>query len=53
MELPYDTAILLLAVYPEEIMIQKNIYIPMFIEVLFTIVKTWKQKKKVQHQMNG
>ena len=47
MELPYDAAILLLVIYTEKskTLIQKYTCIPMFIEALFTIAKTWKQPK--------
>ena len=46
-ELPYDLAIRLLDIYPEntEANMQKGICTPMFIVALFTIVKTWKQWK--------
>ena len=44
-ELPDDPAILLLGIYPEKNMIQKDMCTPMFIAALFTIVKTWKQPK--------
>ena len=40
---PYDPEILLLGIYPEEIKIEKDIYIPLFIAALFTIAGTWKQ----------
>ena len=44
-ELPYDSAIPLLGIYPEKTIIQKDTCTPMFIAVLFTIAKTWKQHK--------
>ena len=44
-ELPYDPAIPLLGIYPEKTIIQKDTCTPMFIAVLFTIAKTWKQLK--------
>ena len=44
-ELPYDPSIPLLGIYLEKTMIKKARYTPMFIEALFTIVKTWKQPK--------
>ena len=44
-ELPYDPAILLLGIYSEKNMIQKDTCTPMFIAVLFTTAKTWKQPK--------
>ena len=45
--LPYDPAISPLLIYPKQIktLIQKDTCTPMFIAVLFTIVKTWKQPK--------
>ena len=47
MELPFDSMILLLGLYPKnpETPIQKNLCTPMFIAVLFTIAKCWKQPK--------
>ena len=44
-ELPYDPAIPLLGIYPDKIVIQKDICTPMFITALFTIAKSWKQHK--------
>ena len=44
-ELPYDSAILLLGTYLDKIIIQKDTCTPMFIAALFTIAKTWKQPK--------
>ena len=44
-ELPYDPAILLLGIYPEKTIIQKDTCTPMFIAVLFTIARRWKQPK--------
>ena len=44
-ELPYDSAILLLGIYVEKTIIQKYTCISMFIAALFTIAKTWKQPK--------
>ena len=44
-ELPYDPAIPLLGIYPEKTMVRKDTCTPMFIEALFTTVKTWKQPK--------
>ena len=40
---PYDPVIPLLGIYPEETKIEKDICIPLFIEALFTIARTWKQ----------
>ena len=47
MELPFDPAIPLLGLYPKnpEPPIQKNLYTPTFIAVLFIIAKCWKQPK--------
>ena len=44
-ELPYDPAILLLGIYTEKTIIQKDICTPTFIVALFTIAKTFKQLK--------
>ena len=44
-ELPYDPAIPLLGIYMEKVIIQKTTGTPVFIAVLFTIAKTWKQSK--------
>ena len=44
-ELPYNPAIPLLGIYPQKIIIQKDMCTPLFIVVLFTIAKTWKQTK--------
>ena len=44
-EFPYDPAIPLLGIYPENTLIQKYNGTPMFIAALFTIVKTLKQSK--------
>ena len=47
MDLPFDPAIPLLGLYPNKpkTLIQKNISSPLFIAVLFTITKIWKQPK--------
>ena len=42
-ELPYDSAIPLLGIYPEKNIIQKESCTQMFIVALFTIARTWKQ----------
>ena len=42
---PYDTAIPLLGIYPEETKIEKDSCIPMFIATLFTIARIWKQPR--------
>ena len=44
-ELSYDPAIPLLGIYPEKTIIQKASCTTMFIAVLFTIARTWKQPK--------
>ena len=44
-ELPYDPAVPLLGIYPEKTIIQKGSCTTMFIAVLFTIARTWKQPK--------
>ena len=45
MELPFDPAVSLLGKYPKnsKTPIQKNLCTPMFIAVLFTVAKCWKQ----------
>ena len=42
-KLPYDPVIPLLGIYPEETKIEKDTCISLFIAVLFTIARTWKQ----------
>jgi len=42
---PYDPAIPLLGIYPEETKIEKDTCIPLFIAALFTIPGTWKQPR--------
>ena len=44
-ELPYDSAIPLLGIYPEKIVLQKDTGSPVFIVALFTIARTWKQPR--------
>ena len=44
-ELPYDTAIPLLGIYPEKIILWKDTCTPVFIAALFTIAKTWRKPK--------
>ena len=39
-ELPYDPAIPLLAIHPQETIIERDTCIPMFIATLFTIART-------------
>ena len=40
---PYDPAIPILGIYPEETKTEKDTCIPLFIAALFTIARTWKQ----------
>ena len=42
---PYDPAIPLLGIYPEEIKIEEDTCIPLFTAALFTIAKTWKKPR--------
>ena len=42
---PYDPAIPLLGIYPEETKIEKDTCIPLFIAALFTIARTWKRPR--------
>ena len=44
-ELPYDPAMPLLGIHPEETIIQKETCTPVFTAAQFTIVRTWKQPK--------
>ena len=44
-ELPYDPAIPLLGIYPEETKIEKDTCIPLFTAELFTIARTRKQPR--------
>ena len=44
-EVPYDSAVPLLGIYPDKTIIRKDTCITTFIEALFTIAKTWKQPK--------
>ena len=46
-ELPYDPAIPLLGIYPQNLttFIRKDISTPMFIVALFMMAKTWRQPK--------
>ena len=44
-ELPYNPAIPLLGMYLEKTIIGKDSCTPMFIAVIFTRAKTWKQPK--------
>ena len=45
MKSPYDSAILLLGIYPEKTLIQKDTRTPMFTAVLSAKGKTWTQPK--------
>ena len=45
LELPYNSAISLLSIYPEKTIIQKESCTSMFTAALFTIARTWKQPK--------
>ena len=42
---PYDRAIPLLGIDPEETRIEKDKCVPLFIAALFTIARTWKQHR--------
>jgi len=42
---PYDPAIPLLGIYPEETRVEKDTCIPLFIVALFMIGRTWKQPR--------
>ena len=42
---PYDPAIPLLGIHPEETKIERDTCIPLFIAALFTIARTWKQPR--------
>ena len=44
-ELPYDSAIPLLGIYPDKTFLEKDTCTCMFTAALFTIAKTWKQPK--------
>ena len=45
LKLPCDPVIPLLGIYPDRIFIQKGTCTPMLSAALFTIAKTWKQRK--------
>ena len=45
MELPYDSTIPLLGIYPKKTIIQKDTFTSVFTTALFTIARTWKQPK--------
>ena len=42
---PYDPAIPLLSIYPEETKVEKDPCSPLFIAALFTIARIWKQPR--------
>ena len=42
---PYDPAIPLLGIFPEETKIERDTCIPLFTAILFTIATTWKQPR--------
>ena len=44
-ELPYDSAILLLGIHTKETRIERDTCTPIFITALFTIVRTWKKPR--------
>ena len=44
-ELPYDSAIALLSIYPEKNLIQKDTCVVMFFVPQFMIARAWKQGK--------
>ena len=48
----YDLAIPLLGIYPVESKIERDTCIPLFIEALFTIDRTWKQHRCPQRWMD-
>ena len=45
LELPYDSAILLLGIHPDKAIFQKDTCTSMFTAAIFTMSKTWKQTK--------
>ena len=45
LELAYDPAILLVEIYPDKTIIQKDTCTSIFIATLFTTAKTWKQPR--------
>ena len=46
-ELPYDPAIALLGIYPQDtgVLVRRDTCTPMFIAALLTITKVWKESK--------
>ena len=51
-ELPYDTAVLLLGIHTKETRIERDTCTPMFLIALFTIARTWKQPN-IHQQTSG
>ena len=45
MKQPFDQAIPLLDIYPEETKTEKDTYISLFFVTIFTIARTWKQPR--------
>ena len=45
MKLPYDPAIPLLGIYPEETQTERDTCIPLFTAALLTIARTWKEPR--------
>ena len=45
LEIAFDSAIPLLGIYPEDTIIEKDTWSPVFIAALFTIARTWKQPR--------
>ena len=43
---PYDPAISLVGIYPEEPKNEKDTSIPLFTAALFTIARTWKKPRR-------
>ena len=48
---PYDLAIPLLGIYPEETKIERDTCTPMFIAALFTIGRRWKQPRRMDKEV--
>ena len=44
-KVPYDPAIPLLGIYPEETKTERDTCIPLFIAALFATARTWKQPR--------
>ena len=53
-ELPYDSTIALLGIYPRDtgVLFRRDICTPMFVAALSTIAEVWKEPN-VHRQMNG